>query len=205
MADSTAPAGAELIAELNDLLALDHDAVQAYSLAIGAISQAEHRETLAGFRGDHQRHADQLTQLVRSLGGMPVQLPHVPTGAFKLAVQALGTLGDDRAVLLTFKANERQIRDKYRRHADRPHVQDSVAAYLRAAAADEERHYAWVEQTLERMGVERGGLIDAVEGAVETVHGRTADAIEAAERRAAEAAERLRPGGAPGGTPGAAG
>ena len=147
MSDSTTPTGAELIAELNDLLALDHDAVQAYSLAIGAISNAEYRDTLAGFRGDHQRHIDQLTQLIRNHGGMPVDLPHLPTGAFKLAVQALGTLGDDRAVLLTFKANEAQVRDKYRRHADRPH-DTGVSAILRAAAADEERHYAWADQVL---------------------------------------------------------
>jgi rubrerythrin len=195
MSDSTMPpAGAELIAELNDLLALDHDAVQAYSLAIGAISNAEYRDALAGFRGDHQRHIDQLTQLIRDHGGMPVQLPHLPTGAFKLAVQALGTLGDDRNVLLTFKANEAQVRDKYRRHAARPH-DEAVSAILTAAAADEERHYAWADQVLQRMGVERGGVVDTVQGAVENLHARTADAVESAGRRVAEAAERLRPGG----------
>lgn len=201
MADSTMPpAGAELIAELNDLLALDLDAVQAYSLAIGAISTAEYRETLAQFRGDHQRHVEQLTQLIQNHGGVPVQLPHVPTGAFKLAVQALGTLGDDRAVLMTFKANEAQVRDKYRRHAARPHT-EAVGVILSAAAADEERHYAWVEQSLERMGVERGGVLDRVQDAVETVHGRTADVIESAGRRVAQAIDDVRPGGPPRGGP----
>ena len=195
MADNTLPEGAELIAELNDLLALDHDAVQAYSLAIGAISNAEYRETLAGFRGDHQRHIDLLTQLIRHHGGMPVELPHLPTGAFKLAVQALGTLGDDRAVLMTFKANEAQARDKYRRHADRPHT-TAVSVALRAAAADEERHYEWVDEVLRGLGVEPGGLLDTVQGAFETVHGHTADAVEAAGRRVAQAAEQIRPGGA---------
>ena len=194
MSDSTMPTGAELIAELNDLLALDHDAVQAYSLAIGAISNAEYRDTLAGFRGDHQRHVEQLTQLIQNNGGVPVQLPHLPTGPFKLAVQALGTLGDDRSVLLAFKSNEAQVRDKYRRHAARPHG-TAVGVILRAAAADEERHYEWVEGALERLGIERGGLIDTVQEAVETVHGRAADAIESAGRRVAEAAERMRPGG----------
>lgn len=194
MADNGMPTGAELIAELNDLLALDHDAVQAYSLAIGAISRAEYRDTLAGFRGDHQRHIDQLTQLIRNHGGAPVEMPHLPTGAFKLAVQALGTLGDDRSVLMTFKANEAQVRDKYRRHAARPH-DTGVSTILRAAAADEERHYQWVDEALQGLGVERGGLLDTVQGAVETVHGRTTDAVESAGRRVAEAAEQMRPGG----------
>jgi rubrerythrin len=194
MADSTMPTGAELIAELNDLLALDHDAVQAYSLAIGAISNAEYRDTLSGFRGDHQRHVERLTELIRSHGGMPIELPHLPTGAFKLAMQALGTLGDDRAVLMAFKANEAQVRDKYRRHADRPH-DPGVSAILRGAAADEERHYQWADEVLRGLGVERGGLLDTAQEAVETAHGRAADVIESAGRRVAEAAERLRPGG----------
>lgn len=138
---------------------------------------------------------ERLTQLIRDNGGVPVDLPHLPTGAFKLAVQALGTLGDDRAVLMTFKANDAQVRDKYRRHAERPH-NTAVSVILRAAAADEERHYQWVDEVLQRMGVERGGLLDTVQSAVETVHGRTADAVESAGRRVTEAAERIRPGGA---------
>ena len=193
MADGSVPTGAELVAELNDLLALDHDAVQAYSMAIGRIGQAEYRETLAGFRGDHQRHIDELTQLIRAHGGVPLEMPHLPTGVFKAAVQALGNVGDDRAVLMAFKTNERQVRDKYRRHADRPH-DPGVSAILRRAAEDEERHYAWVEQVVERL-VEPGSLLDTAQQAAEAVHGRTADAIEAAGRRAAEVAERLRPGG----------
>ncbi|HEY0025697.1 MAG TPA: ferritin-like domain-containing protein [Longimicrobium sp.] len=190
----TGPTGAEQIALLNDLLALDHDAVQAYSIAIGRISSAEYRETLAGFRGDHQRHITQLTGLIQDRGGVAVQLPHLPTGHFKLAVQALGAAGDDRALLMAFKANERQVRDKYRRHADDPH-EPAVATILRAAARDEEAHYAWVEGVLEGMGLEPGSLLKTVQDAAETAHATTADAIESAGRRVAEAVERLRPGG----------
>ena len=190
----TGPTGAEQIALLNDLLALDHDAVQAYSIAIGRIGNAEYRETLAGFRGDHQRHITQLTGLIQDRGGLPVQMPHLPTGHFKLAVQALGAAGDDRALLMAFKANERQVRDKYRRHADDPH-EPAVSTILRAAARDEEAHYAWVEGVLEGMGLEPGSLLKTVQDAAETVHATAADAIESAGRRVAEAVERMRPGG----------
>ena len=84
----------------------------------------------------------------------------------------------------------------YRRHANRPHT-EAVDVILRAAAADEERHYTWVEQAVERLGVERGGLLDTVQDAVETVHGRTADALESAGRRVAQAVDSVRPGGPP--------
>jgi rubrerythrin len=193
--DGTFPRGAELVAELNDLLALDHDAVEAYSLAIGRISNTEYRETLAGFRGDHQRHIERLSELIREHGGVPVHLPHIPTGVFKAAVQALGTLGGDRAVLLAFKTNEGQVRDKYRRHADRPHS-TAVSVILRGAATDEERHYAWAEEVVERLGAGPGTLAGSAQQAAEAVHGRTADIVESAGRRVAETVEQLRPGGA---------
>ena len=193
--DATVPEGAALLAMLNDLLMLDHDAVQAYSIAIGRISQAQYREALAGFRGDHQRHIDQLTELIRDRGGVPVQMPHLPTGVFKAAMQALSTLGDDRAVLMAFKTNEGQVRDRYRRAADQP-LDPAVGAIISTAALDEEQHYAWAEQVLRKMGVEEGTLLGTAQNAAEKVQGRVIDAVEDAGRRVAEAAERMRPGGA---------
>ena len=193
--DSATPrTGAELIADLNDLLALDHDAIEAYSLAIGRVSRPEYREALAGFRGDHQRHVDQLSELIRARGGVPVQLPHIPTGFFKTAIQALGTLGDDRAVLLAWKTNEGQVRDKYRRYATRVH-DPATGAIITRAADDEDRHYAWGEQTLAQLGVREGTLTHTAQGVAETVHGRVADAVEGAAHRMGGVVDRLRPGG----------
>src|ERR687896_1288018 len=101
-----------LVSELNDLLRLDHDAVQAYPLAIRLLQNPEYKRQLEEFRADHQRHIDELSQLIRSRDGVPLELPHLPSGAFKLAVQAVGGAGGDRAVPLAFKANERQGCDK---------------------------------------------------------------------------------------------
>jgi rubrerythrin len=193
--DSATPrTGAALLAELNDLLALDHDAIEAYSLAIGRVSRPEYREALAGFRGDHQRHVEQLSQLVRDRGGVPVQLPHLPSGFFKAAMQALGTLGDDRAVLLAWKTNEGQVRDKYRRYAGEVH-DPAVGAIVTRAADDEDRHYAWGEQTLAQLGVREGTLAHTAQEAVEKVHGRVADVVEGAAQRVSGVVDRMRPGG----------
>ncbi|HEV7587605.1 MAG TPA: ferritin-like domain-containing protein [Longimicrobium sp.] len=194
MDSATPPSGAELIAELNDLLALDHDAIEAYSLAIGRVSRAEYREALAGFRGDHRRHVDELTQLIRARGGVPVQLPHIPTGFFKAAIQALGTLGDDRAVLMAWKTNEGQVRDKYRRYAGRVH-DPATGAIVTRAADDEERHYAWGEQTLAQLGVREGTLTHTAQETVEKVQGRVADVVEGAVQAVSGVVDRLRSGG----------
>jgi hypothetical protein len=194
MEDDRLPTDAELVAELNDLLQLDHDAVGAYTLAIQALPVDTYRDRLVSFREDHERHVAELTELVARYGGAPALLPHVPTGAFKLAVQALGTLGEHRAVLLAFKTNEGQARDKYRRAADRAHPAD-VHETIRRAAADEDTHYRWAEEMLERLGAGPDTLTGLAQQAVEQVHGRAADVVESVERRAMQAAERLRRGG----------
>ncbi|HEX2091186.1 MAG TPA: ferritin-like domain-containing protein [Longimicrobiaceae bacterium] len=193
MAEETGRSDAALVAELNDLLQLDHDAVQAYTLAIQSLPLDAFHETLTRFREDHERHVAELSELIRARGGTPIGLPHLPTGAFKLAVQALGSTGDHRAVLLAFKTNEGQVRDKYRRHADGSHPPE-VEEVIRRAAEDEEKHYAWAEEMLERLGAGTDTVTGSVAEAFERVHARTADAVEAAERTAMEAVERLRRG-----------
>lgn len=182
---------AALVAELNDLLQLDHDAVQAYNLAIEGLQSTERRETLMRFRGDHERHVRELTELIQAHDGVPVQLSHIPTGPMKLAVQAIGNAGGDREVLLAFKSNERQVRDKYRRMADRSHSPD-VAEVLSRAAADEQRHYNWVAQELERMGAGASTRVGRAAAVFETAHSRSADVIEGAERVVMRGAERAR-------------
>ena len=174
---------AALAAELNDLLKLDHDAVQAYTLAIRQIESDEYKRQLEAFRGDHERHIDELTALVRSRGATPLELPHLPSGAFKLAVQAVGGVGGDRAVLLAFKANERQVRDKYRRAARAIHPAD-VTSVLARAADDEARHYSWALETLEDLGLDPSSVTARAEQAFEVAHARAADVMEGAERQA---------------------
>ena len=108
-----------LLAELNDLLQLDHDAIGAYSIAIARLRNDGLRQTLREFKRDHERHVESLTRVIGEQGGVAIQLPHLPSGVFKLAIQGLGALGGDAELLLAFKANERQSRDKYRRAAQR--------------------------------------------------------------------------------------
>lgn len=192
MADDTNTGGARLIAGLNDLLQLDNDAVQAYTVAIDRLGSEPFRSAVRSFRGDHERHIADLSALIRSRGATPVDVPHIPTGMFKLAVQkAAAAAGGDREILLAFKANEGQARDKYRRAAADVLPPD-VSSVVRRNAADEERHYAWVTQALEVLGAGRTTAAGKVEAGFETVHARTADAIEAGEREVMLAAQGAR-------------
>ncbi|EWY38421.1 ferritin [Skermanella stibiiresistens SB22] len=174
-----------LIAELNDLLQLDHDAVGAYTLAIAALRDPGSRDRLIQFREDHERHIADLTALIQARDGVPINLPHFPTGLMKMMVQAGGSAGGlaggDRSVLMAFVANETQARDKYRRHADAGHPSD-VAAVLERGASDEEAHLEWAWDALDRLGIGRGTIPGNVTDAIAFVHGANADLIEAGGR-----------------------
>jgi hypothetical protein len=187
---NTQTADATLVARLNDLLQLDQDALSAYELAIRELDSPRLKQELEAHRADHERHIQELERHLERIGGMKMPLPHL-TGVFKLAVQAVVAAASDRKVLLAFKANEMQVRDKYMRAAesDLPiDIRDTVSR----AAADEQRHYEWAVMSLEQLGADREDADVKATKALAQVHGRTADAVEAAERGAMNLAERAR-------------
>ena len=181
------------IATLNDLLQLDHDAVGAYGIAIHAATDESHRQALREFRADHERHIDEITRLIQDRGGKPLQTPHLPTSVFKLAVQKAGALGGPTSLLLAFKANERQSRDKFRRAAENADDLE-VADVLARAADDEIRHYDWAVRTLLELGVSPDSKTAQVERVLEIGHARLADVVEGLETGAMALFEGVRRG-----------
>jgi rubrerythrin len=181
------------IATLNDLLQLDHDAVGAYGIAIHATADESRRETLREFRADHERHIEEITRLIQDRGGKPIQAPHLPTSVFKLAIQKAGTLGGETSLLLAFKANERQSRDKYRRAAEDSDDLE-VADVLARAADDEIRHYDWAARTLQELGVSPDSATARVERAIEIGSARLTDVMEGFETGAMAMFEGVRRG-----------
>ena len=144
----------ELIVQLNDLIRLDRDAIEGYTIAINTIRNHGHREALTAFRHDHARHIDALGALIRSRGKTPPRISHIggPLGG---AIQALGSASaGDAAVLLALRAIERQARDQYRDFASGEFPAD-VCLALQRHARDEEIHYRWFESSLEDLGYDR--------------------------------------------------
>ena len=172
---------AALIADLTDLLQLEFDALPAYTVAIAGLRPPDLRETLTSFRADHERHAHDLSAHIRRLDGVPLALPHLPTGLLKLAVQMAGLPGGDRAVLLAFVSNEWQSQEKYARYAARPYPPE-LAALVQRHAADEARHYAWACGALEGLGC---GADTAVAGPPRPSRGSTAPRRTPSRRSAA--------------------
>ena len=192
-APAASPHPAALLADLTDLLQLEYDVLPSYALAIAGLREPALREELGAFRREHEAHAQLLAAEIRALGGLPLPLPHLPTGLLKLGVQMAGLPGGDRTVLLAFAANEWQSQEKYARYAARPYPAD-LSALLRRHAADEARHYAWACGALEGLGCGADTPVGQATQAFARLHGTTADTIEALGRGAIEATVRaLRP------------
>jgi rubrerythrin len=147
---------AEILEGLNDLLQLDHDAISGYDIAIEKLEDRDHANQISGFRRDHERHIQQLNELIAELGGTASNEPHA-TAPLKAAMQKAGALGGDRGTLIAWRANELQVRTKYDSYASRAVSWPSnVKRVIDEAALDEERHYHWVATVLQHMGVGAG-------------------------------------------------
>lgn len=171
-----------LTTTLNDLLQLDVDAISAYSLVIRQLESRVRKEAVRRYQSDHRRHVRELKRVIQAHGGQAIAASHMPTGPFKLAMQAMGSAGGDRAVLLAFKTNERQGRDKYRRAASTRGLPKDAARVLKRGSRDEERHYRWAEKQLEQLHAGRRSAIGKAAGVVEVANARTVDVIEEVEK-----------------------
>jgi rubrerythrin len=184
---------AALLADLTDLLQLEADVLPSYTVAISGLRRPDLREALQTFHAEHERHVRDLSAEIRRCGGIPVALPHLPTGLLKLGVQLSGLPGGERTVLFAFVSNEWQSREKYARYAARPYPPE-ITALLQRHAADEARHYEWACNALHELGYGPETIPSRAVQAFARFHGTTADAIEAMGRNALEATVRvLRP------------
>lgn len=181
----------EIIEGLNDLLQLDHDAIGAYQIAIDKLEDPDWRSQISGFLMDHERHVRELNEAVMEMGGAPVNEPHT-SGPFKEALQSLGALGGDKGILVAWRTNELQVRTKYDSYASKAVFwPNHIKALIDHNALDEERHYRWVTDVLERSGV---GTAEGLETGVATRlrEGMASIDVEALKERAGEAVETAR-------------
>lgn len=109
----------ELIDMLNDLIALDFDAIEAYQAAIDRLKTLADQEQLRLFKQDHVEHTESLAVLVRQLGGEPTKHADFKRVLTKGKV-VLGALGGDHAILVAMKSNEDETNRVYERRTRTP-------------------------------------------------------------------------------------
>ncbi|MCM2322285.1 MAG: ferritin-like domain-containing protein [Oligoflexia bacterium] len=137
-----------LIGQLNSLIQLDVDAIHAYDQAIEKIDVEPIRDELEGFKKDHHRHVEELTNAVRRMGGEPVK--------YERDLTALRSVTGTEGALRAMKSNEKLTNKTYRRALGwilPPEVYDVV----RRNRDDEVRHLAYIERALRERFFEETG------------------------------------------------
>ncbi len=138
---------AKIQEKLNDLIALDIDAVNAYEEAIKRMSVGFIQERLKQFQDDHQRHIRDLTAVVDRLGGKPRAKPDVKGFIIKGFTAITSSVGDEGA-LKAMQSNEKLTNKTYKDACEGVPWPADVRVIIERNFADEQRHLAFVEECL---------------------------------------------------------
>lgn len=145
----------QMIEKLNDLIALDHDAVGAYQAAIDRVDVESIRARLLVFQGDHRRHIQDLSRAVRGLGGTPREKPDVK-GFILKGFTAITSMMGNEAALRAMQGNENLTNRSYAEALKLQWTPD-IRTLIEANYRDEQRHLAYIEDALQNRIWEHGG------------------------------------------------
>jgi hypothetical protein len=139
----------DVVARLNALIRLDHDAIAAYKVAVLELRSPRDVDRIRAALADHRRHVDDLALLVRNLGGEPAshrdlrQLlaggppPIRPSGLPSGPIE-------ERAILEAIHKNEQGCLEAYESAASQPGIPVDVRESMERNRNDERRHLMWL-------------------------------------------------------------
>lgn len=136
-----------LTALLRQLTELEFDAIEAYKVAVERMEDVGGKRQLGMFLSDHQRHVQELSRQLRTMGTEPPDGPDMKQVLTKGKV-FLGALLGDRAIFSAMKSNEDDTNTAYERAAARTDVPAQLHAVFESHLADERRHRQWIESWL---------------------------------------------------------
>ena len=136
----------KMLERLNDLIALDYDAVGAYEAAINRIDVESLRTSLREFQRDHERHIQELSRVVTQLGGKPRKKPDAKGFILKGFTAVTSMMGNE-AALQAMRGNELLTNRTYRMALDEE-WSNETRAIIERNYSDEQRHLAFIEQAL---------------------------------------------------------
>ncbi|HEY5924506.1 MAG TPA: DUF2383 domain-containing protein [Kofleriaceae bacterium] len=140
---------AKVCDHLNKLIQLDYDAGCTYREALLHIDDPAARSDLDAFLADHERHVMELTQIVRDLGGTPIEAHRDFKGMILEGMTRLrsrGTLGALRAM----RMNEKLTNHSYDKAAE-VYMPPIGQAIVMENLADERRHLAAISAHIARI------------------------------------------------------
>ncbi|HWV39574.1 MAG TPA: PA2169 family four-helix-bundle protein [Vulgatibacter sp.] len=135
-----------MIDHLNDLLKVDHDAINSYEEAIGGIDIEHVRSKLREFQNDHRTHVDSLNQAIRQMGGMPHDKSTIK-GFFLKSMTAISARMGNEGAIRAMESNEKLVNQAYAKAAKESWPPD-LMNLVKHNYDDEKRHLSFLQQCI---------------------------------------------------------
>jgi len=137
----------EAVKRLNDLIKLDIDASHAYDQAIKEIDVTAVKDRITSFRDDHLRHVQDLSRLVRDMGGQPAEHTRDFKGYLIEGFTALRSKTGTAGALKAMKTNEQLTNKKYG-DARSAGFDQTAMSVIEKNYDDEKRHLQYIEEAI---------------------------------------------------------
>lgn len=137
----------ELFNKLNSLIRLDNDALVSYRKAVESISDPLLATEISRFQADHERHVEDLSSMVKKLGGMSATKETDIRGLFLGSATTLQSILGVEGLLKALHTGEKLTNKDYE-EAVKWDVPTEVNALLAKNYQDEQRHITFIEKAL---------------------------------------------------------
>ena len=130
------------------LCELDYDAMEAYQAAINRLEDQHFKEALAAYKADHQRHIDEVTELLKK---HQKDYPDGPS-AKQVLTQGKVVLAEmmgDKAILKAMLSNEEDTNSAYAKINSHENIWPEAKEILARGLADEKRHKQGIEKLIQ--------------------------------------------------------
>jgi uncharacterized protein (TIGR02284 family) len=144
---------AKWVEKLNDLIAVDIDAVNAYQACIDRLRHADIKQRLGAFQQDHERHIRELSAYVTRFGGKPRSKADIK-GFFLKGFTAVTSMVGDEAALKAMQGNE-QITNRSYQASLAEAWPDDLRQLIARNYGDEQRHLAYIREALQNRAWEQ--------------------------------------------------
>lgn len=139
----------DVIETLNELMALDYNAIAAYQSAIEQLEDTACKQQLKKHCEDHMKHVEVLRNKVHELGSTPRDLADVKSKIAQSLELMANIVGDDKTILQTIMKNKDLTNTAYGDALANYQNVAGIAFLLEDHLRDERMHREWIEITLE--------------------------------------------------------
>ena len=138
----------KMVEQIKDLIKLDLDAVEIYHKCLQKIERSDLADRLSMFADEHQRHVDQLSAYMESIGETPPKRKKDMKGYFLEGFAAIRSMGGETGALKALESSEKLTNKTYSKAVNNEALDAEAKQIVMDNYQDEKKHFAFVQQEL---------------------------------------------------------